>query len=261
MNSFLKKFLVLICICFSKYTFGQSNYSMLSHSSEWHVTYCNNGCITDLYFTNHDTIFNSTIYKVLDGYHFISKTFWLREDITTKQVFMSFVQNAERKEVLLYDFSLNTGDSIIVNNPISPLPSNMGYFHVDSTTTINLNGNNLKMLFLSSNNYSHKPIWVESIGSLSLINTPGGSPDVNGIGKLSCHYDTTNLIYSQLDSIDQCTYGGSIVISSNENEHINNQKKLLEVINILGKGSKTQKNIPLFFIYENGLVEKKIIID
>ena len=30
---------------------------------------------------------------------------------------------------------------------------------------------------------------------------------------------------------------------------------------MLGKGSKTQKNIPLIFIYDNGLVEKKIIID
>ena len=69
----------------------------------------------------------------------------------------------------------------------------------------------------------------------------------------------TNLIYSQLDSIDQCTYGSSIVISSNKNEHIH--QKLHKVINILGKESKTQKNIPLFFIYENGLVEKKIIID
>jgi len=260
-NSFLKKVLVLISFFFSNYTFGQSNYSMLSHLSEWHVTYCNNGCTNDLYFINHDTAFNSINYKVLDGYHFISKTFWLREIISTKQVFMSFVHNTERKEVLLYDFSLNTGDSMIINNPISPLPSNMGYFHVDSTTTINLNGNNLKMLFLSSNNYSNKPIWIESIGSLSLINTPGGTPDVNGIGKLSCHYDTTNLIYSQLDSIDQCTYGGSIIISSNENEHVNNQKKLLKVMSMLGKESKTQRNIPLFFIYDNGLVEKKIIID
>ena len=41
----------------------------------------------------------------------------------------------------------------------------------------------------------------------------------------------------------------------------NIRKKLLKVINILGKDSKTQKNIPLFFIYENGFVEKKIIID
>ena len=240
---------------------AQTNYSMLSHSSEWHVTYCNNGCITDIYFVNSDTIFNGKNYKVLNGYHFISKTFWLREDLLLNQVFMSFVQNTERKEVLLYDFSLNTGDSIIINNPVSPLTPNMGYFHVDSTTTINLNGKNLKMLFLSSNNYSNKPIWVESIGSLSLINTPGGSPDVNGIGKLSCHYDNTNLIYSQLDSIYQCTYGGSIVISSDEYEKIRNQKKLLNVINMLGKGSKTQKNILLFFIYDNGLVEKKIIIE
>ena len=177
----MKRLFFIFFLIASVNVIAQTNYSMLSHSSEWHVTYCSNGCITDIYFVNSDTIFNGKNYKVLDGYHFISKTFWLREDLLLKQVFMSFVQNTERKEVLLYDFSLNTGDSIIINNPISPLTPNMGYFHVDSTTTINLNGKNLKMLFLSSNNYSNKPIWIESIGSLSLINTPGGSPDVNMI--------------------------------------------------------------------------------
>ena len=257
----MKKNLIFTFIFLSTHIIAKNNYPMLSHSSEWHVTYCNNGCITDLYFVYSDTLFNGKNYKILDGYHFISKTFWLREDILTKQVFLSFINNTERKEVLLYDFSLNTGDSIIINNPISPLPSNMGYFVVDSTSTINLSGSNLKILFLSSNNYSEKPIWIESIGSLSLINTPGGSPNLNSIGKLSCHFDNGNLFYSQLDSIEQCIYSGSHIISSSI-EHLNiNQNQIIKIINILGQETEHKNNIPLFFIYENGLVKKRLIID
>jgi hypothetical protein len=57
-----------------------------------------------------------------------------------------------------------------------------------------------------------------------------------------------------------CNYPFSITgITSIEEESIN--KQLLKVIDILGKESKDLKNQPLFYIYDDGTVEKKIIIE
>ena len=93
---------------------------MLNHDIEWQLTSCSNGCITDVYFTDGDTLYNGFNYKILNGYHYISKTLWLRENTNDQKVFLSFLQNNIRKEVLLYDFNLSKGDSININNPISP---------------------------------------------------------------------------------------------------------------------------------------------
>ena len=44
------------------------------------------------------------------------------------------------------------------------------------------------------------------------------------------------------------------------NEHTSN-KELIKVINILGRETKGTKNEPLFYIYDDGTVEKKTIIE
>jgi len=44
------------------------------------------------------------------------------------------------------------------------------------------------------------------------------------------------------------------------NEHISN-KELIKVTDILGRKTKGTKNEPLFYIYDDGTVEKKIIIE
>ena len=44
------------------------------------------------------------------------------------------------------------------------------------------------------------------------------------------------------------------------NEHISN-KELIKVTDILGRETKETKNEPLFYIYDDGTIEKKIIIE
>jgi len=43
------------------------------------------------------------------------------------------------------------------------------------------------------------------VGSLSLINAPGGDPNVNGVGHLSCFFKNSELFYANLDSISGCS--------------------------------------------------------
>ena len=236
---------------------------MLSNDVEWQLTNCGNGCNTDVYFTDGDTIYNGNSYSILNGYHFISKTFWLRENIQDQKVYMSFIHNNLRREVLLYDFDMQKGDSINIANPMSPFISNPGYYIVDSVVVLQLqNGLYYDHFFLSSLNLmiNESAVWIEGIGSLSLINAPGGTPNVNGTGKLSCHFNNGNLVYSQLDSITSCIFSNPI-ITSNKSNVIYNNRKLISIKNLMGTETTLINNTALFYIYNDGTVEKKIITE
>ena len=45
------------------------------------------------------------------------------------------------------------------------------------------------------------------------------------------------------------------------NQDITSSKKIVKIIDVLGRVTHERKNIPIFYIYENGNVERKIIID
>jgi len=54
---------------------------------------------------------------------------------------------------------------------------------------------------------------------------------------------------------------GCITTSVNENNGQNGNKKLIKIVDLLGRESKDLKSQPLFYIYDDGTVEKKIIIE
>jgi hypothetical protein len=149
-------------------------------------------------------------YKVLDGFHYISRTFLLREDISERKVYLTFIDLNGPREWLLYDFSLNVNDIMDVYNPVSPFPLYSGEFQVDSIIFQPLVDENLYRHF-----YLHaldtiqsggvkNTIWIEGVGSTSLINAPGGDGNVNEAGKLSCFFKDGTLFYNQMDSISSC---------------------------------------------------------
>jgi hypothetical protein len=41
----------------------------------------------------------------------------------------------------------------------------------------------------------------------------------------------------------------------------NNEKEIIKITDILGRETKEKKNTPLFYIFDDGTVEKKIIIE
>jgi len=259
-----KLYFIIVLLLFGIQKIFPQNYTeMLTNDVEWQLTNCSNGCLTDVYFTDGDTIYNGSSYSILNGYHFISKTFWLRENIQNQKVYMSFIHNNLRREVLLYDFDMQKGDSINISNPISPFISNPGYYVVDSVVVLQLqNGLYYEHFYLSSLNLTinESAVWIEGIGSLSLINAPGGTPNVNGAGKLSCFFNNGNLVYSQLDSITSCVFSNPI-ITSNISNVIYNNRKLISIKNLMGKEITLKNNTPLFYIYDDGTVEKKLIIE
>ena len=174
---------------------NSQNYTpMLDTYNEWHFTTCFSGCLTDVYYTDGDTVVNGKTYKILDGFHYISRSFLIREDIATRKVYMLLYNPpAHSTEDLLYDFSIQVGDTMNMTNPISPFPYYPGKFICDSIVSKQLVDSNyynhfyfhpLDTLQASSQN----AVWIEGVGSLSLINAPGGEPDENKVGNLTCFF-------------------------------------------------------------------------
>ena len=200
-------FIAILLACCS--VFGQDYKPLLDTYNEWHITTCYFGCLTDKYFTAGDTLVDGNDYKVLDGYHYISRTFLLREELLDRKVYMKIVTPSGSNEFLLYDFSMMIGDSIDMKNPLTPFYENAGYYRLDSIIPRPLvNGNDYRHFYLSpapSNTISSiNATWVEGAGSLSIINAPGGNPDINGVGQLSCSFKNSIPFYTNLDSIDSC---------------------------------------------------------
>lgn len=202
-----------VCLLFMFFglapVFGQAYEPLLSNYNEWHLTSCFFGCLTDRYYTAGDTVVDGQDYKVLDGYHYISRTFLLREDVTERKVYLNFVSPSGNTEYLLYDFSMEVGDSIDMKNPITPFPENAGYYTLDAIILEPLvDGIDYRHFYLSpseSNTVSTSDaIWVEGAGSLSMITAPSGFPDINDVGHLSCAFKDSEPFYVNLDSIDDC---------------------------------------------------------
>lgn len=194
---------------FAGFAFSQNYKPLLDNVNEWHFTTCFSGCLTDVYYTDGDTIVANKSYKILDGYHYISRTFLLREDVASKKVYLNIVSSGQSEEYLLYDFSLAEGAVFNMTNPISPFPRNGGSFVLDSIVPRPLeDGNNYRHFYFSpapGNTVStENAVWIEGVGSLSIINAPGGHPDINDVGHLSCYFKKREPFYVNLDSIDDC---------------------------------------------------------
>jgi hypothetical protein len=183
---------------------------MLNSYAEWHVTSCYFGCITDRYYTIGDTLISGYHYKFLDLYHY-NKTFLLREDTAARRIYMRFIGGGPKPpgDQLLYDFKMQAGDSMDVVNPNSPYPSSSGKFVLDSIKLRPLVNKSYRYFYLRSLDTASSgvknTVWVEGIGSLCLINTPGAPPNISGIGQLSCFFNNGIKEYEDLDSISSCT--------------------------------------------------------
>lgn len=198
----MRAILFFAMFSFPYWAYSQNYIPLLDNTNEWQLIYCNGAdCMTDTYHTDGDTIAFGKQYKILDGYHYISRKFLLREEVQSKKVFLNAALNNQSNEYLLYDFSLNEGDEFRMMNPISPFPEDLGYFKVDSIRLKPTNENQNSRFFYFSPSESNEegfgylPVWVEGMGSLSLINAPGGNPDYYGVGQIGCFWKNTNLFY------------------------------------------------------------------
>ncbi len=210
----MKKYTIVFCFLMfgfvSTQVYAQEYVPMLDNLNEWKFTTCNSGCITDTYFTDGDTLVNGMNFKILDGYHYISRTFLLREVVAEKKVYLKIFLPNRVEDYLLYDFSLEEGDTFEMFNPITPFPAEGGLFRLDSIRSRTSADNNMYRHFYFSptpgNTIStQNAVWIEGVGSLSILTAPGGDPDFDNVGHLSCSFKNGTRVYENLEEIAACS--------------------------------------------------------
>ena len=87
--------------------------------------------------------------------------------------------------------------------------------------------------------------------------TINGFDIVENIGDVQTNGDNAPLIPVVMDSVRVV----NLVLAVSDHGAVNNNPKLIKVIDALGHESKVTTNKPLFYIYDDGAVEKKLIIE
>mgnify|MGYP005705127607 CR=1 FL=1 len=138
----------------------------------------------------------------------------------------------EKKQVWqkLEEVTSSLKDSFFMNNKITvAVLGSTGYV-------------GLELIYLLS---KHPNVTVKFLGSKSFANQ-----DINA----------SEEIWNFVSKFD---INGLIDCNTTSNNEINiiQNKKLLSITDMLGRNIKELKNIPLFYLYDDGSVEKKIIIE
>ena len=195
----MKKLYTYLSICLlSTPALSQGYYPMLdSVSNDWYFstniipvrmqqsTICTYGWIggpTMHRYTAGDTLVNGNTWKVLLEQEYASSAFcdygYIREDTAAQKIY--FMDNQFNPEVLLYDFSMQPGDSIHRTFYQTSGFYMDGWYRLDSISTITINAG-VRRLFYLYNTLSFYPLqWIESVGHpgdlayLYSCNTNGG---------------------------------------------------------------------------------------
>lgn len=138
-----------------------------------------------------DTVINTKNYiKILESDNdeqFVWQTIgYIREE--NKRVLT--YHDVSSKEILLYDFNMQVGDSILIEQ--------IGYIEVDSIVTKTISDEERKCFYLSpTNEFGGQVIWVEGIGALAgVLHNSGNILLTGGNSSLLCYTENDVLIYS-----------------------------------------------------------------
>lgn len=120
--------------------------------------------------TTTDSVINSFTYKRIEVSIDLNSTTCLfgfvREDTAARKVY--FIDNAGNPEITLYDFSMQTGDTMTINFLGNGYYAS-GLYQLDSITTINIHAGARRAFHLNNHASSntHTLTWVESVGTLT----------------------------------------------------------------------------------------------
>lgn len=134
----------------------------------------------------------------------VSNTFFiiLREDTIEKKLYSRnfFDQNTPSgPEQLIYDFSMQIGDSIYFSYLTNTCSGN-GWYIVDSVKLELFQHINRNVYYLN-NHYPNAPstIWIEGIGSIAGLTYFNSYPLIWDCGELTCCYQYNDILYESVE--------------------------------------------------------------
>ena len=197
-------YLITILILLACVANSQEYFNLIEENKTWNVM----NVIVNYSPPNYvpDTSFSTTTYKISGDSVLNSNTYkkvyssdeefpvdWnynclIREDVNNKK---AWIKNSSENERLLYNFSVNVGDSILLG-----YPEEQFYLYVDSIINININQTLRKKYWLSCKvKPEYNETWVEGIGSNKGILASGSAFIVGGWSWLLCVSENNELIY------------------------------------------------------------------
>lgn len=204
---------------------GQSYIPILGNTNEWYVHMQGvGGSETTKYSIITDTIFNSIEYKVYRGDMIMDYTQnYVREDSINERVYLRYSIDSiqtyiDTSEILLYDFSMNVGDSINYKRQTDSI-----WCYVDSIVLVSTNAGYRNKYYLHYYDpleyYTMNIEWIEGVGSLIEFNYPYVT-DYFSLNSLNCFFRNGIKIY-QSDfsaSLGDCNIETSINSYTNQIE-------------------------------------------
>ncbi|HWR94832.1 MAG TPA: T9SS type A sorting domain-containing protein [Flavobacterium sp.] len=146
-------FTIILLTLLLENLFSQTYIPMLNNSS-WNIE-------SATFLGSQNFVINPGVDVVIGSYTYkkfidptiygANKDVFLREDISTKRVY----RNINGVDQLLYDFSLNVSDNIILGNGQN--------YTVSSITNVNVNGGTRRRIHLDDGFFSET--WIEGVGS------------------------------------------------------------------------------------------------
>lgn len=216
----MKKYLILILLSIFCNLANAKNWDLLKSGKRWNVLQVtfNPDMVhhdSTTYFVKFDgdTIINSHKYSHVfyaENSEFNNKTLkgYVREDSLVGLYFRSL----EGKEGLLYRYSLNLGDSVVIQNKSIAWLDSVRYT-VTGIDSILIDGMYKKRYTMAEKHSEFMPeIWIEGIGSsLGVLNC--GYIASGGASRLLCCYDNNVLIYKNPNYQD-CYYSTKTALIS-----------------------------------------------
>ncbi|MBS4059562.1 MAG: T9SS type A sorting domain-containing protein [Bacteroidetes bacterium] len=222
MKRLIRPTLLLLTIMFLLFSvsYGQTYKPFLEGSKQWNImitSYAYGGSVAtmntlQLHITANDTLINDTVYRKVvntgysDGAYPAGVNGYIREVIDEKKVYFreNFALFYPPKDRLLYDFSLETGDTTEIFG-LHHCTWNSNTFKVISTGTVNLlNDEVRKTWYLEpiGDNAQEADLWIEGIGSMNGMLFPGCSQlaTISFSLDLLCYYEDDLNLYMSYDS-------------------------------------------------------------
>jgi len=248
----MKKYIILIFGLFTTlWSYSQDYYPFPDSNAIWNSKYGGYyGTPIVRFGLNGDTVINNQVYKkvyqIVDDstLNLANMTYYaaIREN-ASKQLFAKMTDYDD--EILIYDFSLNIGDTIISNSP-------SGYLNYDlciiaDIDSIELENNQFRKRF-KINDYE-QDYWIEGIGSIGGLFHPTMDYIIGSYCDLTCFKNNDTAKYINNPQCDKCfCFLQTPVIEIEENN---------DFINVYPNPATT--NINIVFELQNGLSEISLI--
>ncbi len=158
-----------------------------------------------------------------------------------------FVQANDTVEYKLYDFGVNAGDTVTINNPFTVGITNFKVVSVDSVLILGQYRKRVNVDELTMGGWPEA--WIKGIGST--VGLPFTGFHVFDAGyELICFHENDTTVYNVSPTGD-CYYQTVSI-----EELTMSSRELIKTIDLMGRETEDQPNTPLIYIYSDGTTEK-----